>query len=410
MVIRLGSIDNNVNDSALNALLAEMSRIAGNTTPGLLSDKGRLSFRRIDKETVLTVSGIQELLRSCGFFPGGRVDGICGYRTRAAIRLFQEYVRSVENRPCTPDGIAGPKTMAELLRWKQADLKADWLPLLRNWETKNSSQSEFSAWLDYLNEVKAHHQRQPSPMLAKVNEFAGQSDTYPVSQWHFSDRDIHLIGVRTGEEQTNRKFDDVLILLLKGLVFKFQGSTDPGSTKHPRGAPFLVQGQHDYRIGLHQGKYHALRPLHYDSHGVLVLRAKNGVQLGRDDLKSELEVNGTINIHWGGKGVGRRVNRWSEGCQVITGSGYQRHTGELVDCSDYVGINNTEVKSRGKSKTRGAYNVLADLIVAMSSDMPSPGLVKYMLLSEDDLSIRSDISTIVASSRQTAADFIRTLA
>lgn len=33
---------------------------------------------------------------------------MCEYRTRAAMRLFQQYVRSVEKLPCVPDGRFGP--------------------------------------------------------------------------------------------------------------------------------------------------------------------------------------------------------------------------------------------------------------------------------------------------------------
>jgi peptidoglycan hydrolase-like protein with peptidoglycan-binding domain len=57
----------------------------------------------------MTVAAVQQALQT-GFFPGGSVYGICGYRTHSAIRLFQEYVRSVEKPPdCLPDGRFGPK-------------------------------------------------------------------------------------------------------------------------------------------------------------------------------------------------------------------------------------------------------------------------------------------------------------
>jgi hypothetical protein len=119
-----------------------------------------------------------------------------------------------------------------------------------------------------------------------------------VAQWEAAPGHVHLVGIRRRE--ANGKFDDIFVLLLKGLVFKFQGSTEPGASDNPSGRPFLVQGQHNYHFGWHQKKYLALRP---QGAGVLVVRSKINDVLDDADLANGLEVNASINIHWGGKGM-----------------------------------------------------------------------------------------------------------
>lgn len=412
MNISLGCHDPGLGSSEIDAFLSEVRRVSGETAGKLRGDKGMVGLRPIESRVSMSVSDVQRALTDAGFFPGGRVDGICGYRTQAATRLFQEYVRSVEGRPCIPDGIVGPKTVNELRRWVEGRKKADWVPRLNQWRqgTLENERCEFNDWLVFLRGWQEHCKANPSPMLTLVENFQSETDTHKVDDWKFTNDDVHLIGIRHGERDRSRKFDDVLVLLIKGLVFKFQGSTDPGHTKNRNGAPFLVPGQHDFHFGLHQGRYHALRPLHYAAHGVLVVRSKGDFELAEEDVAKGVETNGTINIHWGGKGVGRPVNRWSEGCQVVTGSGYQNHQAALVNCSEYVGTNNTEVSDPSKNKTRGSYNVLADLVVALSSDMRTPGLVKYTLLHATDLTIDPAIAGIVSETRSAARRFMKTLA
>lgn len=412
MTISLGNYDPGLTPAVLATFLSEVQRVSGEASSKLRGDKGLVPIKPIETPQPLSVSDIQAALASAGFFPGGRIDGICGYRTQSAIRLFQEYVRSVEGRDCLPDGIVGRKTAGELQRWMDGHLEAAWLPRLRQWEqgTLADEDCEYNDWLAFLLKWAAQCKSNPSPVRERVEAYARDTDTLKMKDWRFTNDDVHLIGIRHGERERSRKFDDVLILLIKGQVFKFQGSTDPGHTKNPNGAPFLVPGQHDFHFGLHQGRYHALRPLHHGSHGVLVVRSKGDLELTEEDLvKSGIETNGTINIHWAGKGVGRAVNRWSEGCQVVTGSGYQNHEGVVVDCSGYVGTNNGEVSERRKNKTRGAYNVLADVIIAFSSDMPTPGLVKYTLLHESDLALDRGIVERVARSRSAARELIKSL-
>ena len=95
-------------------------------------------------------------------------------------------------------------------------------------------------------------------MLRLVDAFARPTDTRKVADWNFDPNAIHLVGIRRNEKIN--KFDDLFAVLIKGLVFKFQGSTDPGATSNPLGAPFLVQGQHAYHFGWHKNQHLAVRP------------------------------------------------------------------------------------------------------------------------------------------------------
>lgn len=404
MAITLGCHDPDIPRTDVDALFEGLRAVSGDPAEAcLIGDTGDSVYPEvIAAGELFSVAEVQAGLSRIGFFPGARVDGICGYRTHAAIRLFQEYVRSVEGRPCPPDGKFGPATGRELRRWLDGGLSADWLPRLERWRegTLGEEPGEFGDWLSLLEKVKAHRLETPGALLEKVDAFEGDTDTRRVVDWAFADRDIHLIGVRRRERRETHTFDDVMILLLKGLVFEFQGSTDPGfsARRDSDGAPFLVPGQHRYRFGLHRGSYHALRPRR---HGVLVLRSKGDYALTESDLAGALEANATINIHWGGRGVARNVNRWSEGCQVIAGSGYRNHAGEVILCSD-VAVNNGDVKRSGGRRTRGAYNVLSDLVVALSNDMPSPGGVSYTLLEESDLALEPAMAERMVESRRAA--------
>ena len=410
MTISLGSHDAGLGRDALADLLLEMRRLSGAPWDSLHDERGAVPFRVVtpgarEEGGEPGVADVQRVLSRAGFFDGGRVDGICGYRTRAAVRLFQEYVRSVERRPCLPDGIVGPRTAAELRRWEDAGLEADWSPRLAAWRRSGeaSADGEFGEWLAFLRTLAAHRVAAPDAMAEAVAAFRGESDTRVPAEWLAGPGEVHLIGVRHDERARVPRFDDVLVLLLKGLVFQFQGSTDPGATSHPDGAPFLVPGQHDFRMGLHRGSYHALRPLHHASHGVLVVRCRSGLVPTPADIAAGVEVNGTINIHWGGKGLGFPVDRWSEGCQVIAGGGYRNHAGDIVDCLGHVGVNNGAVVASGGRKTRGAYDVLSDLIVAMSGDLASPGVVRYTLANESELALAPGLAARLADTRAAAA-------
>lgn len=396
MTISLGCHDADLPRSEVAELFEKLQAVSGNPDEAcLIDDTGfRIYPTSVNSSEPFSVAELQTALTNVGFFPSGRIDGICGYRTRSAIRLFQEYVRTIEDRPCEPDGKFGPGTARELRRWLDGDLTANWQSKLESWQshTLANTPGEFNDWLSFLGKVKTHRLQSPGQLLKKVEGFGGRSDTRATSDWSFDDRDIHLIGIRRERDPKDaqsakdaHRFNDTLILLIKGLVFAFQGSTDPGTTENKGGAPVLVPGQHLYRFGLHQGSYHALRPL---KHGVLILRAKENFALTESDFAHPLEPNSTINIHWGGRGAGRYVNTWSAGCQVVAGAGYVNHAGSVTLCPN-VALNNTRLRESGGKLTRGAYNVLADLVIALSNDMRNPGGLSYTLLHEEDLDLDS---------------------
>src|SRR4030095_7561909 len=117
--ILLGSYDNGVTKAARDAYLAQAAVISGGHGEQAAAGGDKLSLTPCTPEPQqpMTVAAMQQALKSTGFFPGGQIDGICGYRTRAAMRLFQEYVRSVEKLPCVPDGRFGPSSQQHLQRW-----------------------------------------------------------------------------------------------------------------------------------------------------------------------------------------------------------------------------------------------------------------------------------------------------
>ena len=394
-MILLGSYDSNVTQADRDAYLRQAAAISGSQGDRAAEGSDRLSLAPHTPEPrqTMTVAAMQQALKTIGFFPGGKIDGICGYRTRAAMRLFQEYVRTVEKLPSVPDGRFGPQTQEHLERWLSGSLASVWAPTIERWRADTLGVTEFGDWLALLSSVKQKYLASPTEMLRLVNAFARPTDTRKVADWGAEPDVIHLIGVRRSEK-TN-KFDDLFVLLIKGLVFKFQGSTDPGATSHPLGAPFLVQGQHDYQFGWHKNQHLAVRP---SSKGVLVVRSKGDFRLDEADVSKGLEANSTIHIHWGGKGLKFDVNNWSEGCQVINGSAYLNPDNQRIDCSSFVATNNTEVASN-PSKTRGAYNLLADLVLGLGSDLPG-STIRYTLLTEQDLALTA--SPLIADARAKA--------
>jgi hypothetical protein len=135
--------------------------------------------------------------------------------------------------------------------------------------------------------------------------------------------DVNIIGVRnssTGQKVTNA-FDDCITLSYKeNGEWKFHcwpATTDPGKKgvleyHNAAGVARLVEGQYrgSHGIGLHQGKYEALRQLK----NVKVYRDANK-DLNYDENKIAEGVFG-INIHKAGADS-TYVENWSEGCQVF---------------------------------------------------------------------------------------------
>ena len=137
------------------------------------------------------------------------------------------------------------------------------------------------------------------------------------------DFDVNIVGVRnsaTGNKVTN-VFDDTMTVSYKeGGEWKFAQwpcTTDPGKKgvmeyHNAAGVARLVEGQYrgSHHLGLHQGKYEALK----QKANVKVYRDPNR-DMKYDENKIQEGVFG-INIHKAGVDS-TFVENWSEGCQVF---------------------------------------------------------------------------------------------
>ena len=135
--------------------------------------------------------------------------------------------------------------------------------------------------------------------------------------------DVNIVGVRnssTGTKVTNL-FDDHLTVSYKEngewKFFIWAATTDPGKKgvleyHNKDGVARLVPNQYrgSHMIGLHQGKYEALR----QQKNVKVYRDANK-DLNYDENKITEGIYG-INIHKAGQDS-TWVENWSEGCQVF---------------------------------------------------------------------------------------------
>jgi len=140
---------------------------------------------------------------------------------------------------------------------------------------------------------------------------------------------LNIVGVRNGEtlNEVTNKFDDCVTLSYKKdgewQFHCFEATTDPGkhwvdNILNEAGVAILKENQYrgSHKIGLHQGKYEALR----QQKPVQVYR-DNDLD-GNYDLLEENIQEGIfgINIHRATKYEGRKstqIDKWSAGCQVI---------------------------------------------------------------------------------------------
>jgi hypothetical protein len=161
--------------------------------------------------------------------------------------------------------------------------------------------------------------------------------------------DVNIIGVRnssTGNKVTN-VFDDILTLSYKDekgvwQYHEWMNTTEPGKKgvmeyHNVNGVARLVEGQYrgSHALGLHQGKYEALR----QAKPVKVYRDKNK-DLIFDETKIDEGVFG-INIHKAGKDS-TWVENWSEGCQVFK---------RVKDFDEFIKICKKSKKIHGNSFT-----------------------------------------------------------
>jgi len=395
--LKLGLTDQGATPADLNAYFSKYHEDA------ML---GRLQFRGekdgewipITKIQDNSISELQGLLRDFGFYPQGELDGIFGYRTLSTVRLFQEYVRTVERMPDigTPDGVVGPKTDAHLQRWKSGQLRAQWTNF-----SPESPTPAYQYWMAVLKNFQQLNVNQPiNKVVELINAFSSPTDTLKVSAWQFDPHNLHLVGIRRQEWRSTqvRQDDDIFVLLINGLAFVFFGSTDPNPAMADRpDEPYIVRGQHRYRFGWHklsdlQLVYRAFRPF---GPGVLICRDSTRDDALTDaDLASGLATNATVNIHWSGIGT----SNWSAGCQVVAGERYLNHSGQKVGCTPFAARTYVDLPS----ETRAAYNVLLDLLTVFAPDISVQGgsTLYYTLLYDRDLGLEvSPNQTLAAAAR-----------
>jgi hypothetical protein len=140
------------------------------------------------------------------------------------------------------------------------------------------------------------------------------------------DYDLNIVGVRnsaTGNKVTN-VFDDKITVSYKlngeWQFHEWNATTDPGKKgvmeyHNAAGVARLVEGQYrgSHSIGLHQGKYKALK----QAKPVKVYRDPNR-DLTYDETKIAEGIFG-INIHRSSAtGTSTYVENWSEGCQIFS--------------------------------------------------------------------------------------------
>jgi hypothetical protein len=162
--------------------------------------------------------------------------------------------------------------------------------------------------------------------------------------------DVNIVGVRNtkvGKSVTNVFDDHMTISYKENGEWKFLEwsiTTDPGTKAvkefhNPKGVARLIPNQYrgSHQIGLHQGKYEAMR----QQKPVKVYRDKNKDMTFNETVIEE-GIFG-INIHRSNpKTESAYVENWSEGCQVFK---------RVKDFNEFMGIVNKAKLIHGNSFT-----------------------------------------------------------
>ena len=316
---------------------------------------------------------LTQRLQAAGFMPNAEHGGIFGYATQAAVRLFQEYVRTIgspdrhERRdpPSWPDGVVGSDTLFYLDDWVASGQRCRW--------ASDERRPDYVRWMDWLAGATEYFRAHPTPLMRQLAATPRRGDSLPPDEWQFPEDEPHLIGVRRRVAQPmgdteRRPPDDLFVLLIRGMTFYFWGSSDSNPSTRREG--YVLEGQHRYRFNWHNispGRrtriYKAARPA---GAGVMVVRDVHGdnalTERNRRD-GFDPAPNPTFNLHWSGLGL----SNWSAGCQVISGKNYINDSGDLVSCADYAARRDSERGQRrgenGPRLTMGAYSLLSDLLL-----------------------------------------------
>jgi hypothetical protein len=110
------------------------------------------------------IKNLQTFLQDHGFMPGARLDGVFGYWTLGSLRLFQEYIRTIEGvggieEVGMPDGRVWKNTHKHMMRWQAAKHYCTWE---RNKVVNDNpkkpkkvkSSKEYDLWLKLLTQIK----------------------------------------------------------------------------------------------------------------------------------------------------------------------------------------------------------------------------------------------------------------
>jgi hypothetical protein len=379
-LLNLGDVDRPSKPANQDAFFAENN---GLYVQGINKNKFRDEnrWKRFETKNKVVVYPFQQLLNYVGFLPEIRNKGIFDYYTQSAGRLFQENIRTVlrDTSVGIPDGDIGRKTFTAL---KNVNFSV--------WDSLTQTQTtEYDSWRKVLESIQQYYLTNPSPALKALNTLSTPSDTRRVGDWCFDTTEVQLIGIRRNEDKSvkDRGNDDLFILLINGMVFKFWGSTDPNPAQASRAdIPFLSEGQHAYKVGWTQiGDIDKIGfGLIPASNGVFVFRdggatkKKSNGALDASDIQRGLDAdpNPSITVSWTGNGA---LN-FSAGSQVIAGASYINQYGQVVDCSDFAARDYEDLTII--NQTKAAYNVFMDLILTYGKDGLNTN-VYYTLLNED---------------------------
>ena len=218
---------------------------------------------------------------------GVEAIGNFGPKTEEALKVWQT------KNGIVSDGIAGPLTLAKLGIEVPTTASSTPKPISSTTGTKYSYE-----------------------LIEKAVKAKGY-------QWFDENMAVNIVGVRnsdTGQKVTN-VFDDKITLSYtengEKKYLEWANTTDPGTKgvkeyHNAAGVARLVEGQYinSHIIGLHQGKYEALK----QNKPVKVYRDANK-DMSYDESKIQEGVFG-INIHKAGADS-TYVENWSEGCQVF---------------------------------------------------------------------------------------------